>query len=240
MSLIHEALKRVEANKAPTDPASPILEVQASRLSPVPQLRVASPSPMPLVPPPPPAPPGGWWRLLFVKSPIAMALAMAAAVGATMTAMSIVQRDMTALPTAVVPTAVRQASPAAAKHPKPARPAAAQPTRQPARPPKPPAAQRPAPVVETPSAAPAAVTPPASPAPHEAPSPPVAATVAPTPASRFKVTGIMSGPMGGAALINGRLIYVGQEVDGARLVSITANTVELEVAGVRFTLGIQP
>jgi hypothetical protein len=62
----------------------------------------------------------------------------------------------------------------------------------------------------------------------------------PAAAARFKVSGIMSGPTGGAALINGRMIYVGQEIEGARLVRTTANTVVMEMEGVRFTLGINP
>lgn len=247
MSLIHEALKRVEANKAPAGPPSPLVEVEASRTSPVPPLRVASglsDSPgRPTLEPPPPI----WWRPLLTKSPIAMALGMAVAVSATVMGMLMVQRDMAVAPTSVTPPALKRPSPAATKPPEPAPVKPAQAANQQAAVAKPtappssaPAVAAPAPAIAAPTPQPEAETPAPPPASHdEAPAVrPVART--PATASKFKVSGIMSGPMGGAALINGRMISVGQEIDGARLVAMTPNTVDLEIEGVRFTLGIQP
>lgn len=55
----------------------------------------------------------------------------------------------------------------------------------------------------------------------------------------FKVSAIMSGPDGGAALVNGRMVYVGQTVDGARLVGVSSNSVQLLVGDKQVTVGLQ-
>ncbi|MCJ7544926.1 MAG: hypothetical protein MUP47_10275 [Phycisphaerae bacterium] len=242
MSLIHEALKRVEAQKAPNGPAPPLVAGEPTKTSAVPPLRVAS---GPSGPPAPPAP--SLSRALFTKSPIAMALGMAVAISATVMAMRIVQRDMAVPPISVLSPAPKRPSPVAAQPPKPASVSLAQPTTQPTAAPKVSAPPSPAPAVATLAPAVATPAPPpvavATPSPPVSPEePPLAHPVArqPAAASKFKVNGIMSGPTGGAALINGRMVYVGQEVDGARLVAMTANSVELEIEGVRVTMGIQP
>jgi type II secretory pathway component PulC len=56
--------------------------------------------------------------------------------------------------------------------------------------------------------------------------------------ANFKLSGIMAGPNGEAALINGRLVQVGQTVDGAVLEAISGQTVELDFMGKRITVGL--
>jgi len=56
--------------------------------------------------------------------------------------------------------------------------------------------------------------------------------------SDFSVTCVMLGSAGGRAMINGRSVSEGDEIDGAKVVRITAQAVELEAAQRRFTLGI--
>jgi hypothetical protein len=268
MSLIHEALKRVQTNKPPAEmpgpvelstsdatappappegsvspyaPQSPTGSPQAARPGPVPPpwLTMGHSAPPPLVPPPAPSGPS---RILFSRSPIFLALGLAVAVGATLIMMSIVQREM-GLPAAA--SAGSRAKPAAQATTPPQKAAAAKAVAQESVR----AATAPPAVVqmtETPAAtsAPAApallsVLPPPAPVPEEK-TPPARSNNPPAAAARFRVSGIMSGPTGGAALINGRMIYVGQEIDGARLVRTTANTVMMEMDGVQFTLGISP
>ena len=53
---------------------------------------------------------------------------------------------------------------------------------------------------------------------------------------RFRLSAIMRGPGGGAALINGFMLRVGQEIDGAKIVRIDQYSVELELDGQRFTI----
>ncbi len=55
-------------------------------------------------------------------------------------------------------------------------------------------------------------------------------------ASRFKVSAVVSGPTGQAALINGQMVSVGGMVEGARLVGINGNNVELAVGAKRVTV----
>ena len=261
MSLIHEALKRVQTNKTPVDIPGPV-EMSTSdapapaasrngsvspyapqgsagsspggRPGPVPPpwLTAGGPAMPPLVPPPPPSGPS---RILFSKSPIILALGLAIAIGSTLMMMSVVQREM-GLPS-VAPAGT------------PARPATPPPKASPAKAtPRPSAQAAPAaPVVmqitESPAPAPAPAAASLLPLAETTPPPqekaaPARSNNPPAAAARFRVSGIMSGPTGGAALINGRMIYVGQEIDGARLVRTTANTVVMETEGVRFTLGI--
>ena len=59
-------------------------------------------------------------------------------------------------------------------------------------------------------------------------------------ASNFKVTAILSGPNGDTALINGQMVFVGQSVSGARLVSASPNAVQLEMDGLEFTVAMHP
>jgi len=54
--------------------------------------------------------------------------------------------------------------------------------------------------------------------------------------SGYTLSGIMHGPAGNMALINGRLVRKGQSIGNARLVEITEYTVLLEVDGKQFTL----
>lgn len=69
--------------------------------------------------------------------------------------------------------------------------------------------------------------PPASPSPH--------AGVQVVSAS-YKLNGIIHGPDGITAIINGKPIRTGQEIDGARLLSATGKSVVLDVAGRKLTL----
>jgi len=65
--------------------------------------------------------------------------------------------------------------------------------------------------------------------------------VAPRPAvdvSQYKVTGIMSGPSGSTAIINGQLYTAGQKIGQARVVKITRYSVVLEIGGRRVTVGM--
>ena len=56
--------------------------------------------------------------------------------------------------------------------------------------------------------------------------------------SQFKVSGIMSGPKGSTAIINGCLLQIGERVGQARVVKITNSAVELEIYGRRVTVGM--
>lgn len=110
-------------------------------------------------------------------------------------------------------------------------------------------------VEETKYYSPSPKPPPARPAlvrPAGAASPAVATTPrpapAPAPAKRheqpkpqpklpeLKLTGVLVGPGGGTAIINGRFLMVGNTIEGARIVKITKYVVTLEVHGRRITL----
>ena len=101
-----------------------------------------------------------------------------------------------------------------------------------------------APAVETPSTAAAKpkATARAKPKPKarakpKPPAPSAAAAVAkPIDTSRFRVSAIMCGPDGNAAIINGNLVRAGQVFKDAKVVRIDRYAVELEVAGRRFTI----
>jgi hypothetical protein len=54
--------------------------------------------------------------------------------------------------------------------------------------------------------------------------------------SKYKLTGILRNADGGAAVINGSVVQVGQSVGGAKVVDIGRFSVELEVDGRRFTI----
>ena len=60
----------------------------------------------------------------------------------------------------------------------------------------------------------------------------------PDDAAKFHVTSIAVSPQSSTAVINGHIVTVGDTVDGARVVAITARTVELIVAGRRATLNL--
>jgi len=66
------------------------------------------------------------------------------------------------------------------------------------------------------------------------PNPP-AAKPGPNPA-KFQLTGIMEGPQGATAIINGFFVTVGQTVDNAKVVEIGSHVVVLEADGVRTRL----
>jgi hypothetical protein len=73
-------------------------------------------------------------------------------------------------------------------------------------------------------------------------TPPASAAPAGSPASMpaggggFRLSGIMSGPGSDAALINGQMVEVGQTIDGAKLVRVLGQAVELQVGERRFIL----
>ena len=52
----------------------------------------------------------------------------------------------------------------------------------------------------------------------------------------FQLSGIMSGPGGDAALINGQIVEVGQTIDGAKLVRVLNQAVELQLGDRQFIL----
>ncbi len=64
------------------------------------------------------------------------------------------------------------------------------------------------------------------------PSPP------PVDTSHLKVTSIVCGPQGGTAIINGRPVRVGDTVGGAKIITITPRSVEVEIDGRRVTLAL--
>ena len=75
---------------------------------------------------------------------------------------------------------------------------------------------------------PAAAAAPVKPQPDKATPPP--------PAPEFKLTGVLLGPGGGTAIINGRFMKVGDTIEGARVVKITKHAVTLELGARRITL----
>ncbi len=54
----------------------------------------------------------------------------------------------------------------------------------------------------------------------------------------FTLDGVMQGPAGGTAIINGRHVRIGQEIKGARVVNIEQYEVILEADGEKFTIGM--
>ena len=78
--------------------------------------------------------------------------------------------------------------------------------------------------------------------PRTEPPPSAGAPAAPAPVGRstapaaFRLRGILSGPGGKVAIINGRPVGVGQTIRGAKVVSIGSFRVELERDGRRFSL----
>ena len=60
----------------------------------------------------------------------------------------------------------------------------------------------------------------------------------PVDASKYTVTTIMATPRGARAVINGRVVGVGQEVDQATVVAIESHEVELEIAGRHVKIGL--
>jgi hypothetical protein len=91
-------------------------------------------------------------------------------------------------------------------------------------------ADGPSAVPASPTPAVACVAPAAGPAVAPPANPPVAAT------PNLKLSAIMSGPTGEAALINGKLIQVGETIEGARLESIAGQTVQLVFDGKTITI----
>lgn len=65
-----------------------------------------------------------------------------------------------------------------------------------------------------------------------------APVIAKKPRPALKLSGIMAGPSGEAALINGRMVRVGEEIEGVKLESIENQTAHLSFEGETFTLGI--
>jgi len=68
----------------------------------------------------------------------------------------------------------------------------------------------------------------------ELPSPPLP----PVDTSNLKISSIMVGPKGGLAIINGRPVRVGETIAGAKVVSISSRTVEVEIDGRHATVGM--
>jgi hypothetical protein len=54
----------------------------------------------------------------------------------------------------------------------------------------------------------------------------------------FKLTGVLRGPDGATAIINGNFYSVGQTIDGAKVTRIGRYTVDLEIEGRRISLGM--
>jgi hypothetical protein len=77
---------------------------------------------------------------------------------------------------------------------------------------------------------PAGPPPPAAPQAAPAPQAPKPAAPAFDP-SRYKLGGVVLGEEGETAILNGRLVQVGDTVDGAKVVKIAAKAVHLEIAG---------
>ena len=74
--------------------------------------------------------------------------------------------------------------------------------------------------------------------PKQAAAAPTAPTPPPMPqrSGAYKLSGIMAGPSGKTAIINGKFVNVGQTVDGAKIISIGQYTVELEIDGQSITI----
>jgi hypothetical protein len=89
-------------------------------------------------------------------------------------------------------------------------------------------------------ATPAAPKPVVAAEPKPAPAPaPQAAKPAPVAfdALKYKVNGVILGDDGGTAILNNRLVRVGDTVDGAKVLKITARGVHVEFGGQTFVLG---
>lgn len=227
MSLINEALKRAEQEKL----RMPGQQQAPSALSPVrgaaaprrgKQELVALAALVVLV--------GGWagWRVLKADSAGASQdePAVAQAAGGHMTAPGGPHDPVAAI--AAKAAAAHHKSTNAAKYHRPRTRAPKSPMRGPAALPKQrPEAHRPAtpvkPQSDNPGEIPAAVE----------PAPPGAEELV---ASKFKLSGIMEGPAGAVAVINGYPIHLGEVIGEARLVKIGLYSVVLEVSGRRVTL----
>jgi len=77
------------------------------------------------------------------------------------------------------------------------------------------------------------------------PAPPVGGGLAPgdgqgrePPATQFKLGGILQSADGTRAVVNGRMVIVGDEIDGAQVVSISTSRVVLEKDGSRIVLRV--
>jgi len=227
MSLINEALQRADADKrASVDPARP-----GPRL----------------IPPPPPAPRR---RLPVVK----LAAILGVLAGGSLLAWKLLVQPQEGMPKtakAAPATAPKAPSAAAASKAKPKAAAAAAAEA---------AAAQAAKAAEAAKAAQAArldaeladalgktletmnYYEPTPAAPAEQPAPPKPAEPARPAArvdsSKWQLSGIINGPEGAAAFINGKMATVGMEVDGARVVQITRYGVVLDVGGQKVTIGM--
>jgi len=56
----------------------------------------------------------------------------------------------------------------------------------------------------------------------------------------LRLSGIFVGPRGNSAVINNRRVYVGEQIDGAQLVTIEPHAVELELQGDRIKIELLP
>ena len=63
-------------------------------------------------------------------------------------------------------------------------------------------------------------------------------TTRPPPPSDFKVNGIVLGPEGPTAIVNGRPVRAGEKIGRATVVKITAYAVTLDISGHRFNVGM--
>jgi hypothetical protein len=54
----------------------------------------------------------------------------------------------------------------------------------------------------------------------------------------FELSGILGGPTGNWAIINGKMVGAGHTVNGARVVRIGADKAEMELDGEHFILGV--
>jgi hypothetical protein len=86
-------------------------------------------------------------------------------------------------------------------------------------------------------AAPLAVSPPTPSAAPERPGPTPASVAAPFDPSAYRLMGVLHGPSGPRAIINGRAVKIGDLLGQAVVVSIGQSAVEVELAGQRYTVG---
>jgi type II secretory pathway component PulC len=70
------------------------------------------------------------------------------------------------------------------------------------------------------------------------PPPAEAPVIAKKPRPALKLSGIMAGPTGEVALINGRMVRVGESIEGVTLESIENQTANLSFEGETFSLGL--
>ncbi|MDF1528044.1 MAG: hypothetical protein P1R74_02850 [Sedimenticola sp.] len=56
----------------------------------------------------------------------------------------------------------------------------------------------------------------------------------------FRLSGIFIGPGGNSAMINDRRVYIGEQIDGAQLITIDPRAVELDLQGDKIKIELLP